>query len=79
MRTTLSPAAEITPLLAGPSLTVWLHWLNPTPQSVVQTVPAGFACRLANAGQRFESRLELRTTAEAGEVTIPPGGFVWRE
>lgn len=85
--TLLAPAAEITPLLTGPSepiqagraLPVWLNWLNTTPQPVVQSVPASIACRLANTATRFESRLELRTAADAGDVTIPAGGFIRRE
>lgn len=80
-------AEEIQPLLqlAQPTATVgdpvslWLNYLNPGNQPATILVPAELLCTLARGGEKIAVPATLKSTAEAGEASVPPGGFLRRE
>jgi outer membrane phospholipase A len=67
------------PVAAGARLSVWLHHLNGSGILVTQWFAPRLRARLTQGARTLDRTLELRQPSEAGEVTIPPGGFVRRE
>ncbi|HSB79553.1 MAG TPA: phospholipase A [Candidatus Methylomirabilis sp.] len=64
---------------AGGTLSVWLVFLNTTEREVTQKFPPSLDGTLQAGSVTQTASMALRNLAEAGEVTIPPGGYVRRE
>jgi len=67
------------PVLAGSRTNLWFNVLNPSGQEGSWTYPQKIECRIISSQGEFQTALELRNPAEAGEVKIAPGAFVRRE
>jgi phospholipase A1/A2 len=64
---------------AGGTCPIWLHYLNPSAAPVTCCFPPTLAGSLFLDGRSHRVTLELRSTADAGEVVIPAGSFARRE
>lgn len=64
---------------AGDTITVWMHFLNPSAAPVSRAFPEKLDARITAGGQVFPAALQMRASADAGEAAIPPGGFARRE
>ena len=71
----VAPASPIAP---GSRASLWLHYLNASPQEAKRTFPARLGGQLVLDRQTLDVALEL-TTGSAPEAVIPPGGFARRE
>ena len=67
------------PVAAGSRASVWLHYLNGSGREMSRSFPRTLVGRLVAGEPAATVSLELRDPGDAGNVTIPPGGFVRRE
>ena len=67
------------PVPAGSTIGVWLVFLNTSDRPLSHRFPPTLDGRLQAGAIDQAVSMELRNPAEAGEVTIPPGGYVRRE
>jgi phospholipase A1/A2 len=67
------------PVTAGGPLSVWLAVLNASDRAVTYSFPARLEGRLRTSGADRSVSAMLRNTSDAGDTTIPPGGYVRRE
>lgn len=64
---------------AGGTFSVWLVFLNTSDRPQTQGFPPTLDALLRSGASDQGLTIQLRNRAEAGEVTIPPGGYVRRE
>lgn len=67
------------PVVAGETISIWLNLLNPGQNAVTDSIPESLNARFEGGEEFLKSTIKLRTPAEAGSVSITPGGFVRRE
>jgi len=67
------------PVAAGAPVSVWLAILNASDRATTYSFPVSLDGRLRAAGAERSVSATLRNTSDAGETTIPPGGYVRRE
>jgi phospholipase A1/A2 len=67
------------PVLAGGTISVWLVFLNTSDHQLSRSYPSTLDLRLRTGTTDQVVPMQLRKSAEAGEVTIPPGGYGRRE
>ena len=64
---------------AGVTTSVWLNYLNSTETPVTRSFPAKVPGRIQASSSELRRDLTLRNQTDAGDATIPAGGFVRRE
>ena len=64
---------------AGVTASVWLNYLNSTETPVTRSFPAKVPCRIQASSSELRRDLTLRNQTDAGDATIPAGGFARRE
>lgn len=64
---------------AGGTVSVWLVMLNALDRPVSRSFPTQLDGRVRSGGVDRPVAVTLRNPAEAGEIVIPPGGYVRRE